>query len=254
VVNPLSLRHDPVRLTFSRAPWASAWYLIGYGVVGTAVGSIALTAAAVGAVAGVTLAGIPVLVGAALVIRWCADVERGRLRKVLRAPVIAPRYLSPAGRGLMENLRVRWTDRATWRDIGYLIGMFIPLAILDTVVVTIWGALVGVITLPAWYWAPWMTVNGVRYHGYDLGYHPNGPHASGWGLYVDSLPKALTAAAVAFVALMLFNYVLVVTARIHASVARNLLSEPIDPLQKAKEVLGQPGPLSAADSANRPAF
>jgi hypothetical protein len=45
------------------------------------------------------------------------------------------------------------------------------------------------VTLPIWYWAPWQTIHGVRYHGYQLGYFPNGPHGHpGYGLYIDTLP------------------------------------------------------------------
>jgi hypothetical protein len=54
-------------------------------------------------------------------------------------------------------------------------------------------------------------IHGVRYHGYDLGYHPNGPHGPG----------------------------------AHAAVARGLLGAAEDPLRQAKEVLGRPGPLSS---------
>ena len=85
------------------------------------------------------------------------------------------------------------------------------------------------------------------------GYFPNGPHGHpGWGLYVDSLPKALLTALVCLVAFLLFNYVVVATARAHALVARGLLSEPADPLEEAKEVLRSPGPLSAAEAAGHP--
>jgi hypothetical protein len=37
--------------------------------------------------------------------------------------------------------------------------------------------------------------------------------------------------------------VLVATARLHATIARALLSAPEDPLREAKEVLRRPGPL-----------
>ena len=34
-----------------------------------------------------------------------------------------------------------------------------------------------------------------RYHGYELGYHPNGPHGpGGWGLHVNTLPEAFAVA------------------------------------------------------------
>jgi hypothetical protein len=238
-VHPLNLRRDPARLALSKAPWASAWYLFGYLFIGTALCAIALTAATV---------------GAAFTIRWCANAERARLRLISEEPARA-RYRQPAAGGLLKNLRTCWTDPATWRDIAYLIGMFIPLAALDIVVLTIWLTFLAGITLPAWYWAPWQAIHGVRYHGYQLGYFPNGPHGHpGYGLYVDSLPKALLTAAVCLVAFLLFNYALVATGRAHAFVARGLLSEPADPLEEAKEILRSPGPLSAAEAAGHPAL
>jgi Putative sensor len=246
-VNHLSLRRDPVRLVLSKAPWASAWYLLGYLFVGWALFAIALSTAVAGAGLSITFAGLPVLVAAAAAIRWCADVERARLRPLAR---IQGTYRQVAGHGIMAQLRARWRDPATWRDIAYLVGMFVPLLALDAIVLAVWCAFLAGITLPIWYWAPWQTIHGVRYHGYDLGYHPNGPHGpGGWGLYVDSLPRALLVAAVCLVAFLLFNYVLVATARAHAFVARGLLSETTDPLKEAKEILGGPGPLSAAEAA-----
>ena len=74
---------------------------------------------------------------------------------------------------------------------------------------------------------------------------PNGPHGpGGWGLYVDTLPKALARAGVCLIVFLLFNYVLVSTARAHAAVARGLLGAAEDPLRQAKEVApARPGPL-----------
>ena len=250
-MNRLSLRRDPVRLVLSKAPWASSWYLLCYLVVGWALFAIALSTAVAGAGLSITLAGLPVLIAAAFTIRWCANVERARLRTVDARPVIA-RYRQPSDSGLVDNLRTRWTDPATWRDIAYLIGLWVPLAALDTIVLTIWLVFLAGITTPIWYWAPWQTVHGVRYHGYELGYFPNGPHGhGGWGLYIDSLPKALLVAAVCLVAFLLFNYVMVATARAHAFAARGLLNESTDPLKEAKEVLSGPGPLSAAEAAGQ---
>ena len=42
-------------------------------------------------------------------------------------------------------------------------------------------------------------------------------------------------------------YVLVITARAHAAVARSLLRGPTDPLAEAKDVLAGPGPLGPLD-------
>jgi len=244
-VSELSLRRGPIRLVLSRGLWRSVWYLLGYLAVGWALFAIAVAVAVGGAGLSVTLAGLPVLVAAAATIRWCADVERARLRPMVGGPV-AGSYRQVAGSGVMARLRTRWRDPAIWRDIAYLVGMFVPLLALDTIVLAVWLVFLAGITLPIWYWAPWHSIHGVRYHGYDLGYHPNGPHGpGGWGLYVDTLPKALAVAGVCLILFLLFNYIVVLTARAHAAVARGLLGAAEDPLRQAKDVLVRPGPLSS---------
>jgi Putative sensor len=245
-VSELSLRRDPIRLLLSRGLWTSAWYLLGYLAVGWALFAIALSTAVGGAGLSVTLAGLPVLVAAAATIRWCADVERARLRPMADGPV-GGRYRQVAGSGVMARLRTRWRDPATWRDVAYVVGMYVPLLALDTIVLAVWWASLAAITLPIWYWAPWQTIHGVRYHGSQLGYFPHGPHPvpgdHSWGLYIDTLPKALAVAGVGLILFLLFNYILVLTARAHAAVARGLLSAAEDPLREAKDVLSRPGPL-----------
>jgi hypothetical protein len=244
----LALRRDPVRLLLSPGLWAGAWYLLAYQVTGWVLFAIALSVTLTGAVLCVTLAGIPLLIAAAAAIRWCADVERARLLPFCGD--IGSHYREQTSDGLISRVRGLWRDPATWRDIAYLIGMLVPLVTLDLIVLTVWLTLLAGITLPLWYWAPWQTVHGVRFHGYQLGYFPNGPHGHpAYGLYIDTLPKALLAAAAFCVAFLLFNYVLVATARAHVAVARNLLTAHRDPLRAAREVLGRPGPLSVAESA-----
>ncbi len=242
-MNALGLRRDPLRLALSKAPWSAARYLTGYLFIGTALFAIALTAVLTGAVLGITLAGIPLLVAAAAVVRWCADVERHRLQP--RYGDVEGGYREPTAPGVMAQLRTRWRDPATWRDIAYLLGLYVPLVTLDLVVLALWLTFLAGITLPAWYWAPWQSIHGTRFHGYQLGYFPNGPHGHpGYGLYVDTLPKALLAAAVSLILFLLCNYALVATARAHTAVARALLGRQEDPLREAKEVLLRPGALS----------
>jgi hypothetical protein len=82
------------------------------------------------------------------------------------------------------------------------------------------------------------------FHGYQLGYFPNGPLGHpGYGLYVDTLPKALLAAVVFLILFLLFNYAVVATARLHVTIARALL-------QGAEEL---PGPSSGSSSRRRSA-
>jgi Putative sensor len=205
---------------------------------------VTLTATVTVACLAITLAGIPLPVAAAGVLRWCANVERGRLRRMLSEPVHGS-YRQVDRPGLMAQVRTRWHDRSTWRDVAYLIGLWVPLFILDTIVFSMWLMLLAGITLPVWYWAPFQHFShGLTVHGVQLGYFPNGPSGPGRrGLYVDTLPRALLAAAVCLVLFLLFNYALVLTGRAHVRIARSLLRAPADPLAEAKEVLDRPGPL-----------
>ena len=240
---------NPLRLLVSASPWLAAGYLAVYVfLTGWALFSVALIATMTAACLAITVAGIPLLAAAAAVLRGCANIERGRLQRMLPEPV-GGGYREVTKPGIVAEVRTRWHDTATWHDVAYLIGLWLPLFVLDTIVFSIWLTLLAGITLPAWYWAPRGNaglgyVNGTRVHGVVLGYFPHGPDGPGHvGLYVDTLPKALLAAAVFLVLFLLFNYVLVITARAHVRIARSLLRAPVDPLAEAKEVLGRPGPL-----------
>ena len=245
----LRLYRNPLRLAVSASPWRAAWYLAVYVfVTGWVLFSVAFTATVTSAVLAITLAGIPLLVAAAGVLRGCAEVERVRVRRVLGKPVPGG-YRPVSGKGIVAQLKTRWRDTATWHDVAYLIALWVPLFILDTVVLSVWLTFLAGITLPAWYWAPRGNA-GLGYtstttiHGVTLGYFPHGPNGPGGvGLYVDTLPKALLAAAVFLILFLMFSYVLVITARAHAAVARSLLRAPTDPLAEARDVLAGPGPL-----------
>jgi hypothetical protein len=86
----------------------------------------------------------------------------------------------------------------------------------------------------------------------QFGYFPNGPHRHGAvGIFVDTPAKAIGVALVFVVLSLLFQYVVVLTARLHAWVAYSLLRSPEDPLAAAKGVLGRPGPLGPLRSPRR---
>lgn len=244
----LLLRRNPLRLALSGGLWAAVWYLCSYLVVGAALFAAGFTAAVTAAVLLITLAGLPLLIPAAGVIRGCANVERGRLRFVLTGPVRG-RYRQVVEPGILAQVSTRWRDPASWRDLAYIVGLWVPLTILDVVVLSIWATFLAGVTLPAWYWAPRGNaglgyVSNATVHGVVLGYFPHGPTGPGSvGLYVDTLPKALLAAAGFLAGFLIFNYVLVATARAHALTARALLRPPADPLAEARTVLAGPGPL-----------
>jgi Putative sensor len=161
-------------------------------------------------------------------------------------PVLG-QYRPVTKKGVVAQATTRWKDRATWRDLAYLVGLWPALFVLDTVVFTVWLVFLAGITLPIWSWAPESTFShGLTAHGVQFGYFPNGPDGpGGHGFYVDTLPRALLAAAASLVLFLAFNYVVVATARAHARVARALLRQPADPLAEVKDVLAHPGPLQS---------
>jgi hypothetical protein len=255
----LTARRNPVRLALSASPWKSAWYLIAYVfATGWVLAMAALLAVGTAAMFAITIAGIPLLTAAAGVVRGCANVERARLRPMLTER-LRGRYEPVVKPGILAQATTRWRDRATWRDLAYLVGMWVPLAALDTIVLTLWLTCLIGITVPIWYWAPtgsgaFCYSNGTVHHGLAFGYFPHGPHGPGAeGIFVNSLPSALGVAAIFLVLFLAVNYLLVLTARAHVAVARGLLGPTADPLAAAKDVLARPGPLPPLAPASGPA-
>src|ERR1700722_4692396 len=244
----LRLRTDPLRLLFSASPWRAAGYLISFLVVSCITFSVAVTAVTTTVALAVTLLALPLMIAVAWVVHWCAAVERALLRQIFAEPVRAS-YVRREQAGIWASAKAAWRDRGTWRGLGYLLGLWGPLYVLDTIVLSVWLTLLAGVTLPLWYWAPRGAsmvgyVNDAQVHGVGIGYFPHGPTGPhSWGLFVDTLPKALLAAAIFAVAFLLFNYVLVATARMHGRGARALLRPPADPLEEARGVLTSPGPL-----------
>jgi Putative sensor len=240
-------RRNPVRLALSPGLWAGAGYLFAGLVLGWVLFIAVFAAVTVSLVLAITLAGLPMLIATAALVRGCANVERGLLRMVYREPVHGS-YRPVTRPGIMGQVRTRWRDPATWRDIAYLIGLWVPLTLLDAFVLGIWLIILAGVTLPLWYRTPVNACVGscatAHAHGVQLGYFPHGPNGPGAsGLYVNTLPKVLLVAAGCLILLLLFNYALAGTARLHARTARALLRPPSDPLAEARDVLSRPGPL-----------
>jgi Putative sensor len=237
-------RRNPLSLLASADLWTSVGFLFSYLFLSGIWFAIALAAGITAAVFAVTLAGIPVLVAASGVIRFAASAERHRASGLLAAP-LPGRYRDTAELGIMAKVRTRWRDGATWRDLAYLLGLWAPLWALDLAVTAVWLALISGIAAPLWYRYPQQDLpGGGTAHGIQLGYFPHGPHGpGGHGFYITTLPQALVAAVCFLVAFLLFNYVVVATARAHTRVARAVLGAHADPLAPARGVLASPGPL-----------
>jgi Putative sensor len=250
-----------LRLALSTAPWRSAAYLLGSMVIGTVLFSLVVTVVAVSAPLVVIGIGVPLLLVAAHLVRGAAHLERQRAamvpgvaaaeRPVDRSgpadlPVDAMDGLSPTGAGLLASVRRRWTDPAMAPSLGYLVGLYVPLMVLDTVVLSLWLGILGGITIPFWYWAVPQTFDGVTDHGLFWGSFPHGPGGpDAVGLAIDDLPTAVAVAAAFAVLFVVVACPLVVgAARLHARTAGRLLGRPADPLAPARAVLRSPGPLA----------
>ena len=250
----LRLYRNPLHQLVAGSTWRAAWFLLAYLVWGWLLWAAVFAATLTAAVLCITLAGIPLLIAAAGVIRGCANAERWRLRGVLAGPIHGG-YRAVRRPGILGQVRIRWSDPATWRDFAYLFCLFPLLWAVDLAVLVVWLVLLAGITVPAWYWSvPETFNNGQQASGLQFGYFPNGPNGSGGhGVFVDTLPKALIAAAVFLVLFLLFNYVLVGAARLHTRIASALLRAPADPMAEAKEVLTKPGPLGPLHPEPQPA-
>jgi Putative sensor len=243
----LPLRGNPVTLLLSASPWRAAGYLLCYLLVSGLLFAVVVAASVMTAALAATVALAPLMVASAALIRGCAAVERAMLRQLLRRPVRGS-YPPPAEGGLWRRARGAWSS-AIWRDLGYLAGLWVPLYVLDAVVFAIWAYLLAGVTLPLWYRhvvnVCFGNCGAARVPGLQFGSFPAGPHGAGAsGLWVyPSIGPALLIALGSLVAFLLFNYVLVLTARLHGTVARAMLRGPSDPLGPAKSVLAEPGPL-----------
>jgi hypothetical protein len=237
-------RRNPLSLLSSAELWTSVGFLFSYLFLSGIWWGVALAAGITAAVFAVTLAGLPLLVAASQVIRFAASAERHRVRAMLTAP-LRGQYRDTSETGIIAKVRTRWRDGATWRDLTYLLGLWAPLWALDLLVTTIWLALISFIAAPIWYRYPSQDLpGGGQAHGIQLGYFPHGPAGPGrHGIYITNLTQALVAAACGIVGFLLFNYVMIATARAHTRVARALLGPPADPLASARTVMAGPGPL-----------
>ncbi len=97
------------------------------------------------------IVGIPVIVGAAYVFRWTAELDRRNTAWFLRRPVRA-RYRDP-GRGLRGLLSTTLADGQTWRDLVWLVLHSVVGFVFGCVALGMVALVAGIAILPAWYWS-----------------------------------------------------------------------------------------------------
>jgi signal transduction histidine kinase len=171
----------------TRTRW---WRDLVFHVAGVLTATIGLTLWATGVSVSMGLAityfGLVIALGTLLACRWFARVERRRAGIVLGAP-LAERYAPFESARWTRRLHALLGDPTTWRDFAWtglsgIVGMT-----LSTLALTLWASVLGLVTLPAWYWA----IPG----GAELGI-----------VDVDTLPLALAAAAAGLVLVPVAGY------------------------------------------------
>jgi signal transduction histidine kinase len=95
----------------------------------------------------VVVVGIPLLAGTLCVWRWGANTYRDRAALVLGASIPRPHPTRPTG-GLLARWRARVTDRATLKELAYLL-LLGPLGLLTgTIVLALWSGVVAALAAP----------------------------------------------------------------------------------------------------------
>ena len=102
---------------------------------------------------GLLIIGFPVVLLTFATFRVLADVERRRAALVLGAPLVSDYRRKPADRRMGRRLHAAAVDPQTWKDTAYLLIFSVVGFAWGTVWVTLWGAAIGSISLPVWWWA-----------------------------------------------------------------------------------------------------
>jgi signal transduction histidine kinase len=99
----------------------------------------------------ITLIGLPLAMVTIHTSRWMAWLERRRAALVLGETI--PAVYKPATGNFLNRLKALFSDPSTWKDLGWHL-LLLPVGIVDfTIAVTAWSATLGLITMPAWWWA-----------------------------------------------------------------------------------------------------
>ncbi|HWH12307.1 MAG TPA: sensor domain-containing protein [Solirubrobacteraceae bacterium] len=109
---------------------------------------VLISGLAAGIGASVALVGFPLLAVVLLVWRWAANTERDRAALVLGAPIRRPERPSTSG-GLLARWRARATDRATLKELAYLL-LLGPVGIASgAIVLGLWAGVAAALAAPA---------------------------------------------------------------------------------------------------------
>ncbi|MGW7061596.1 sensor histidine kinase [Streptomyces sp. NPDC054904] len=140
-----------------RAPLAArTWREFGYLLIGlplsTLYFSLAVAGVSLGAGLLVTFVGVPVLAGVLAMCRGFGQVERARVRGLLRVPLADPAPVRAAKGGLLPAVGALLKSGSAWRHLLYSVVHF-PWALFTFVLsLTLWAAGWGYLLYPLWFW------------------------------------------------------------------------------------------------------
>jgi hypothetical protein len=100
----------------------------------------------------VFVVGLPVMLASAVAFRWTAELDR-RNASWLLGRRVRGRYRPHRRRTLLGRIAATFADPQTWRDLGWLIVHSVVGFAFGTAALTLIGCVLGLATLPIWYWA-----------------------------------------------------------------------------------------------------
>ncbi|MFD0359816.1 sensor histidine kinase [Streptomyces sp. NPDC127110] len=140
-----------------RAPVAAqTWREFAYLLVGlplsTLYFSLAVTGVAIGAGLLVTFVGVPVLAGVLAMCRGFGQVERARVRGMLRVPLADPAPVRAAKGGAVARLGALLKNGSAWRHVLYSV-VHLPWALFTfTTALVLWTTGWSLLLYPLWFW------------------------------------------------------------------------------------------------------
>ena len=142
-----------LRAPFEARTWRETFHLLFNLPVGIVTFTLIVTGLATGLGMLITLVGIPILFVTMYVSRWMASVERARAKVFLHVDVPAPYRADPEPDKWWRVHVARFTDPATWVEVGYHL-LMLPVGIFTfTVAVVFWTLGLSLVTFPLYFWA-----------------------------------------------------------------------------------------------------
>jgi signal transduction histidine kinase len=133
--------------------WRSNLYLLASFWVGLVTFIWFVTMISLGVSLLIIWVGVPILIATVASTKWLAAGERRRAGWLL-GESIPSLYLPRHRRGMLGYLHTSIGDAAIWKDLLWLLILLPALGLAGfTLVVTLWGTALGMVFMPAWYWA-----------------------------------------------------------------------------------------------------